>query len=302
MNIRSEQMKRFAMFAGLTLVLGGTAVGALGTRGGGLVERKVEPQRTIASDGGAPALQTSAPKVTICHFPPGNPANFQVIVVGGPAALTHVSQHNDAVCSEADRDCCYGGSSPSVCTSFQTDEANCGACGHACPAGQTCTSGTCQCPPGQTLCAGTCVDTNSDPNNCGACGTVCPSGATCTGGACSSLCGNGVLDPGEACDPPGSTCGTSGICSPDCSCQGPNPECTGAMCGTFTPCNPGSACSAPVCATTAEGGGVCLEGSTGCAGLADCTTSADCPGGTCAVNSCCGRPVCVPSTAFCPAP
>jgi hypothetical protein len=86
-------------------------------------------------------------------------------------------------------------------------------------------------------------------------------------------------------------------------CLGPNPECQPATCSNFVPCNGiagTKSCGTPVCASTAGGGGVCVEGSTQCAGLSDCTTSADCPkAGICAVNSCCGRPVCVPRSAFC---
>lgn len=76
--------------------------------------------------------------------------------------------------------------------------------------------------------------------------------------------------------------------------------CAGQTCGTFTTCNPGSGCPFPVCGSLAEGGGACVEGSTSCAGLADCNSSADCPEGLCIVNSCCGRPVCVNASAFCP--
>src|SRR5207245_6265960 len=97
------------------------------------------------------------------------------------------------------------------------DRDNCGQCGHACPATQTCLSfGTsswaCGCAPGYTqcsdgtcslscqgdscgfgelICNGKCVDTYSDANNCGACGHVCPApaggSATCSGG-CSQPC------------------------------------------------------------------------------------------------------------------
>ena len=77
-------------------------------------------------------------------------------------------------------------------------------------------------------------------------------------------------------------------------------QCTGQTCATFTTCNPGSACSDPVCGSTAEGGGVCVEGTTPCAGLGDCTNSVDCGGGICFVNTCCGRPVCGSAAIFCP--
>jgi hypothetical protein len=96
---------------------------------------------------------------------------------------------------------------------FDTDNANCGACGNACPAGQFCSNGACgscaqlgdrcgvngdccsgfcdqggcdkpSCAAGQTACGPNCVDTSSDAGNCGACGQSCPLGAVCTAGAC----------------------------------------------------------------------------------------------------------------------
>lgn len=37
------------------------------------------------------------PKVTICHYPPGNPANFQLISIGASAVNTHVTLHGDQI-------------------------------------------------------------------------------------------------------------------------------------------------------------------------------------------------------------
>ena len=39
----------------------------------------------------------NAGKVTICHFPPGNPENFQEITVDWSAVPAHVSEHGDIV-------------------------------------------------------------------------------------------------------------------------------------------------------------------------------------------------------------
>ncbi len=39
-----------------------------------------------------------------------------------------------------------GCSSEGVCVDFRTDDANCGMCGRACPAGQVCSAGDCQAP------------------------------------------------------------------------------------------------------------------------------------------------------------
>lgn len=79
------------------------------------------------------------------------------------------------------------------------------------------------------------------------------------------------------------------------------PECAAATCQTFVACATASAsCTAPVCARIAQtGNGQCVEGTTPCAGLADCSSQANCPGGVCLSDTCCGRNVCVPSTKFC---
>lgn len=37
------------------------------------------------------------PKVTICHYPPGNPENAQTITVGMPAVPAHVVLHGDDI-------------------------------------------------------------------------------------------------------------------------------------------------------------------------------------------------------------
>lgn len=79
------------------------------------------------------------------------------------------------------------------------------------------------------------------------------------------------------------------------------PECAAATCATFTPCaTPAAGCQAPVCGRLAgTTNGQCVEGTTPCAGLSDCNSSRDCPGGACLADSCCGRNVCVPAGAFC---
>ncbi len=54
-----------------------------------------------------------------------------------------------------------------------------------------------------------------------------------------------------------------------------------------------------MCASTSEGTGYCVDGSTPCDGLANCDTSLDCASGEiCAVGTCCNVNVCVGAT-FC---
>ena len=86
-------------------------------------------------------------------------------------------------------------------------------------------------------------------------------------------------------------------CGPDA----PNPECTGASCGNFLPCNEPNSCTDPVCVTTSDGLGACVEGATPCSGLRLCPNGkSDCPPGyICAVQTCCGDPVCMGPETFC---
>ncbi len=75
-----------------------------------------------------------------------------------------------------------------TCANLQDDATHCGACGNACPAGQSCIAGRCGCPMGQELCSGACVDPRTSTMNCGACGNACPMGQMCVAGACRVDC------------------------------------------------------------------------------------------------------------------
>lgn len=161
------------------------------------------------------AYADAAPKVTICHLPPGNPGNVQLITVGAPAVPHHVLQHGDAVCaSAADRDCCAD-QSGEVCTNVQNDQNNCGECGNVCARTKICSSGVCQCPPAEVSCSDLCVDPASDPQNCGGCGHECPTGTTCVSGACSG-CPVGSIECNGACVDPASDPRNCGACGNEC--------------------------------------------------------------------------------------
>lgn len=74
---------------------------------------------------------------------------------------------------------------------------------------------------------------------------------------------------------------------------GPNPGCIGATCTTFIPCAVNPSC---VCVQSSGGGGFCVDGATSCGAIGNCgpAPTFTCPSGSfCAVNTCCGVPVCV---------
>ena len=56
-------------------------------------------QTATADDGdGSVTSQAAVPKVTICHVPPGNPANAHTITIGAPAVPAHLANHpGDAI-------------------------------------------------------------------------------------------------------------------------------------------------------------------------------------------------------------
>lgn len=76
------------------------------------------------------------------------------------------------------------------CVDTSSASNHCGACGSACPVGQTCSDGNCvpsvvTCTDGLAFCAGAgCVDLSARPDHCGECGRRCESGETCRDGQC----------------------------------------------------------------------------------------------------------------------
>jgi streptogramin lyase len=206
------------------------------------------------------------------------------------------------------------------CTNTQTDNANCGACGTACAAGQACMAGRCEivCPSGQTNCNGTCVSLQADRANCGMCGTMCPAGRVCSMGACATSCGTGLTDCMGSCrdlQTDRSNCGACGMACPSgqvcvmgacaTSCPMGQTECGGicvstqtdrancGMCGNA--CAAGQICNMGTCELS------CATGQTACGMPAACTNlqsdRANCGmcGNACASGLVCDMGMCVPS-------
>jgi hypothetical protein len=73
----------------------------------------------------------------------------------------------------------------------------------------------------------------------------------------------------------------------------PDLECIGGVCGALEGCtstNPDC-----VCVATADGLGLCTPGSGACVDFLECGADMSCPPGTtCATDTCCGIPVCLP--------
>jgi hypothetical protein len=141
----------------------------------------------------------------------------------------------------------------------------------ACPANTQ----ACNDPAYTSGCCPACMDCQN--------GNLCVPNATCASNDMGPCCGNQCCPVGYTCDmttnPP--------------TCMSPNSGCLGATCSTFVPCS--SSNPDCVCTTVADGGGLCVPGSTACDTLTSCASSTDCgPDALCVVGTCCGNPVCVP--------
>jgi hypothetical protein len=110
------------------------------------------------------AAGQSTDKVTICHIPPGNPANAHTIVVGAPAVPAHL-EHLDHL-------------GPCVCV---PDDNQCGPGFGACCPGLVCNNGLCAPPSAGVMpVGGACTsDANCDPLN--QCVFLAPDDGVCGG-------------------------------------------------------------------------------------------------------------------------
>jgi cysteine-rich repeat protein len=249
------------------------------------------------------------------------------------------------VCDDGNTDAC--GTCKADCTAANATVTGC-SLGTPCAYNGDCLSGSCSshvcvqvCGNGITEPGEVCDDRNVDA--CGTCnanctaanGTVtgciggfgcatngdCASG-TCSSGECSSVCGNGLLEPGEACDD--GNVDACGVCNADCSAV--NSTVTGCT-GGFG-CTDDGDCASDVCSsgacTSICGNGVqepdeaCDDGNvdacgtcsadcsavnstvTGCFGGVGCMDNGDCASAACTAGVCtsvCGNGLAEPGEA-----
>ncbi len=126
------------------------------------------------------------------------------------------------------------------CVDFLSDNLNCGACGMACPATDSCVAGVCRrlgmvdggCNPPSLQCGPVCTNIQSDNNNCGRCGAACAGDRLCLNGACVAPCVVGQLRCGAmgACVDTLRDNNNCGACGNVCA---PGRPCTAGRCGTY---------------------------------------------------------------------
>lgn len=161
--------------------------------------------------GGAVALvatkvgtSQAAGTVTICHYPPGNRANAQVLSVGANAVAAHIANHGDTVLGTV---------------------ASCSSCRDVCQAVDACTPASCD--------AGACRSTSA-----------CTGYETCGGGGVANACGCTAEDPEVTCTghcgPTTNNCGVTVECAPCCDPTCPVGACGAAEddgCGNTIDCS-----------------------------------------------------------------
>lgn len=165
------------------------------------------------------------------------------------------------------------------CVDTRSNPQSCGACGNACPSGQSCQASVCvaECSSGLTSCEGSCVDLTSDPANCGACGAACQGGDSCQAGQCVLVCAQPLTNCSDACVDTLTSAQHCGGCDQPCV---PGQHCEAGQCA----CDPGLTLCDGVCVDTQTSAAHCGACGTTCAGASSCVAgSCTCSDATCGV-------------------
>jgi xyloglucan-specific endo-beta-1,4-glucanase len=155
-----------------------------------------------------------------------------------------------------------------TCVEAQSDPANCGACGNACPGTQVCSKGACSagCAASLTRCGAACIDITGSQANCGTCGNACPADQTCWQSACICPTGEGPCGANDACVDVlanAASCGACGVvCASGAACANGACVCPGAQIACSGACVDAASDEANcgACGVTCGGGTSCLSG------------------------------------------
>ena len=219
---------------------------------------------------------------------------------------TGLEQCNAGACS-CDGALLYCGS---LCTDLNSDPANCGDCGIACPTGFACNAGTCACDLPSIVCGGACANLDTDTANCGDCGIACAATLSCIEGLCT--CAPGQQNCGGTCadtDTDPDNCGGCGIaCGPTqtcdagiCTCPTGFSDCRGECRNLSTDPDNCGLCGA-VCTdiqACSDGACTCPDGGELCNGRCTITGTDPSNCGTCG-NSCATGGLCNAGSCACP--
>jgi hypothetical protein len=160
----------------------------------------------------------------------------------GPAGSTYACSTG---CASGQANC------SGTCATLASDGNNCGTCGHACPAAETCQSSACACPSTSSpnFCGSVCTNTQTDTSNCGSCSHACPSAQTCAAGTCTCPSSVNPTLCGTACTNTQTDSSNCGSCGKTCTVTGQ--QCSGGACG----CPGGQIVCGSVCQTANACGG-----------------------------------------------
>jgi hypothetical protein len=88
---------------------------------------------------------------------------------------------------------------------------------------------------------------------------------------------------------------TVGSLGPNTTTTTPELDCIGAQCPDNRRCSSVNPLEDCICVSTADGLGLCIPGVSACVDFVECGPGNKCPTGSiCALDTCCGVPVCIP--------